>query len=64
MAEIFSIFIGLLILFEITVSNSFDGIERLFINITDFSSCYAISERDFNDTYRVMDTENPEVTLN
>ena len=35
-----------------------------FINITDLSSCYAISERDFNDTYRIMDTENPEVTLN
>ncbi len=35
-----------------------------FINITDFTNCYAISERDFNDTYRVMDTENPEVTLN
>jgi hypothetical protein len=35
-----------------------------YINITDFSSCYVISERDFNDTYRVMDTENPEVTLN
>ena len=35
-----------------------------YINITDFSSCYAISERDFNDTYRVMDTENPEHTLN
>ena len=35
-----------------------------YINITDFSSCYAISERDFNDTYRVIDTENPEKSLN
>ena len=34
-----------------------------FINITEFSSCYAISERDFNDTYRVIDNENPEYTL-
>jgi hypothetical protein len=35
-----------------------------YINITEFSNCYVISERDFNDTYRVMDTENPERTLN
>ena len=35
-----------------------------FINITDYSSCYAISERDFNDTYRVMDTDNPEHVMN
>lgn len=35
-----------------------------FINITDFSSCYAISERDFNDTYKVIDNENPEYILN
>jgi len=35
-----------------------------FINITNFSDCYAISERDFNDTYKIMDTENPERTLN
>ena len=35
-----------------------------YISITDISDCYAISERDFNDTYRVIDNENPEVTLN
>ena len=35
-----------------------------FINITEFSNCYAISERDFNDTYKILDTENPEHTLN
>ena len=35
-----------------------------YINITDFSSCYAISERDFNDTYRILDSVNPDYTLN
>lgn len=34
-----------------------------YINITDINDCYAISERDFNDTYRIMDTENPEMKL-
>lgn len=35
-----------------------------YINITNISNCYAISERDFNDTYRILDTENPEKSLN
>lgn len=35
-----------------------------YINITDINDCYAISERDFYDTYRILDTDNPEKSLN
>ena len=35
-----------------------------YINITDITDCYAISERDFNDTYKVINIDNPKITLN